>query len=133
MVDDELDITFSVKTALEDRGLFQVDTFNDAESVLCMFKPDVYDLALLDIRMPNMDGFQLCRKLMEVDNKIKICFLTAAELTYYREKESDIINKLGRDCFIPKPINNEDIIGRLKAILSENKQAFNGLPFAIIG
>ena len=58
MVDDELDITFSVKTAL----------------------------ALLDIRMPNMDGFQLCRKLMEVDNKIKICFLTAAELTYYREK-----------------------------------------------
>jgi DNA-binding response OmpR family regulator len=98
-----------------------------------MFKPDVYDLALLDIRMPNMDGFQLCRKLMEVDNKIKICFLTAAELTYYRETESDIINKLGRDCFIPKPINNEDIIGRLKAILSENKQAFNGLTFFIIG
>ena len=64
MVDDEQDITFSVKTALEDRGLFQVDTFNDAESVLCMFKPDVYDLALLDIRMPNMDGFQLCSKLM---------------------------------------------------------------------
>jgi DNA-binding response OmpR family regulator len=97
-----------------------------------MFNPDVYDLALLDIRMPNLDGFQLCRKLMEVDNKIKICFLTAAELTYYREKESDIINKLGRDFFIPKPINNEDIIGRLKAILSENRQAFNGLTFAII-
>jgi hypothetical protein len=74
MVDDELDITFSVKTALEDSGLFQVDMFN----------------------------------------------------------ESDIINKLGRDFFIPKPINNEDIIGRLKAILSENRQAFNGLTFAII-
>jgi hypothetical protein len=53
-------------------------------------------------------------------------------LTYYREKESDIINKLGRDFFIPKPINNEGIIGRLKAILSENRQAFNGLTFAII-
>jgi DNA-binding response OmpR family regulator len=97
-----------------------------------MFNPDVYDLAFLDIRMPNLDGFQLCRKLMEVDNKIKICFLMAAELTYYREKESDIINKLGRDFFIPKPINNEGIIGRLKAILSENRQAFNGLTFAII-
>ena len=60
-------------------------------------------------------------------------FFDGSELTYYREKESDIINKLGRDCLIPKPINNEDIIGRLKAILSENKQAFNGLPFAIIG
>lgn len=56
MVDDELDITFSVKTALEDSGLFQVDTFNDAESVLCMFKPDVYDLTLLDLRMPKMYG-----------------------------------------------------------------------------
>lgn len=71
-----------------------------------------------DIRMPKMDGFQLCRKLRCTDNKIKICFLTATDVGSYRETDSDIINNLGKDCFITKPVNNEYIICRLKLILS---------------
>ena len=117
MVDDEPDITVTLKTALEDSGFFQVDTFNDAESALCIFRPDVYDLALLDIRMPEMNGFQLCRKLRSIDYKIKICFLTAANLAHYRETDSDVINDLGIQCFIFKPINNKDLVSTLKAIL----------------
>ena len=74
MVDDEPDITLTLKTALEESGFFQVDAFNDTESAISEFRSGVYDLALLDIRMPKMDGFQLYRKLMEIDNKIKICF-----------------------------------------------------------
>ena len=118
MADDEPDVAFALKITLEEHGFFQVDTFYDAESALSIFKPDCYDLALLDIRMPGMDGFQLCRKLREIDKKLKICFLTATELLYYRETDSDIIDELGSDCFVAKPVSNEDIINRLMLILS---------------
>ena len=118
IVDDEPDIAFALKTILEEDGLFQVDTFHDAESALSVFRPDCYDLALLDIRMPGMNGFQLCRKLRQIDKKLKICFLTATELLYYRETDSDIIDDLGTDCFVTKPVNNKDIIDRLQSILS---------------
>jgi DNA-binding response OmpR family regulator len=68
--------------------------------------------------MPGMNGFQLCKELRGIDNKIIVCFLTAAELGYYRETDSDVINELGTNCFIAKPVNNEDIIERLKILLS---------------
>ena len=68
--------------------------------------------------MPRMNGFELCRKLRGIDNKIMVCFLTAADLGYYRETDSDVINDLGTDCFINKPVNNDDIIKRLKLLLS---------------
>ena len=118
MVDDEIDITFTLKTTLENTGSFQVDTFNDPTWALSMFKAGVYNLALLDIRMPKMNGFQLCRRLRKIDKNLKICFLTATELLYYRETDSDVIDDLGSDCFVSKPVNNEDIAARLKAILS---------------
>ena len=118
MVDDELDINFTIKTTLEETGLLEVDTFNDAKSALSIFRPGLYDLALLDIRMPEMNGFQLCRKLREIDNRLKICFLTATELLYYQETDSDVIDDLGTDCFVSKPVNNDEIIKRLKLMLS---------------
>ena len=118
MVDDELDITFTIKTALEETGLFEVDVFNDPRLALSGFNPNQYDLAILDIKMPHMDGFNLCRRVMNLDNRIKICFLTAADLGCYRETDSDVISELGTDCFITKPVNNEDIVQRLKLLLS---------------
>ncbi|HEU4824592.1 MAG TPA: response regulator, partial [Nitrososphaeraceae archaeon] len=89
MVDDEQDITFTLKETLEETGLFQIETFTDPISALSEFKASVYDLAVLDIRMPEMNGFQLCRKLRDMDNRLKICFLTATELLYYQETDSD--------------------------------------------
>jgi DNA-binding response OmpR family regulator len=68
--------------------------------------------------MPGMDGFELCRKLRGIDNKILVCFMTAADLSYYRETDSDVISDLGTDCFITKPVNNKDITERLKLLLS---------------
>jgi DNA-binding response OmpR family regulator len=118
VVDNEPDVTFTIKATLEESGLFQVDTFYDAESAIAIFRPDRYDLAVLDIKMPKMNGFQLSRKLREIDKKLKICFLTAAELLYYRETDSDIIDELGSDCFIAKPVGNEDVLDRIKSILS---------------
>ncbi|MGA7543512.1 MAG: response regulator, partial [Nitrososphaeraceae archaeon] len=114
MVDNELDVNITIKTALEENGDFEVDTFNDAESALFAFKPGHYDLAILDIMMPGTNGFQLCKKPSEIDNKLKLCFLTAAELTYLQDIDSDIINDLRTDCFVAKPVNTADLINRLK-------------------
>lgn len=61
MVDNELDVNITIKTALEENGDFEVDTFNDAESVLFAFKPGHYDLAILDVRVQRNNGFQLFR------------------------------------------------------------------------
>jgi DNA-binding response OmpR family regulator len=119
MVDNEPDVNITIKTALEENGDFQVDTFNDAESALFAFKPGHYDLAILDVKMPGMNGFQLCRRLREIDKKLKICFLTATELTYFQDIDSVVINDLRTDCFITKPVNTTDLIDRLKVILSQ--------------
>ena len=118
LVDDEPDVAVTIEIVLEESGFFQVDLFRDGATALSIFKPGVYDLAILDIKMPRMDGFELCRKIRDIDNKIKVCFLTAADRENYRETDSDVINDLGTDCFIAKPVNNEDIVQRLKLLLS---------------
>jgi DNA-binding response OmpR family regulator len=117
VVDDEQDLTFTLKATLEETGSFQVETFTDPLLALSEFKADVYDLVVLDIRMPKMNGFQLYRKLRDMDNRPKICFLTATELLYYRETDSDVIDDLGTDCFVSKPVDNEDFVGKIEAIL----------------
>jgi len=119
MVDDELDVNITIKIALEENGGFHVDTFNDAESALFAFKPGHYDLAILDIKMPGMNGFQLCKRLRDIDKGLKISFLTATELTYFQDVDSVVINDLRTDCFITKPVNTTDLIDRLKVILSQ--------------
>ena len=79
LVDDEPDVAVTIEIVLEESGFFQVDLFRDGATALSIFKPGVYDLAILDIKMPRMDGFELCRKIRDIDNKIKVCFLTAAD------------------------------------------------------
>lgn len=118
LVDDEPDVIFAVKTALEENENFKVHAFNDAESALVAFKPGHYDLAILDIRMPIMNGFQLCKKLREIDKNLKICFLTAADLTHLHEVDSDVINDLGKECFINKPVDTTDLMDRLGVIMA---------------
>jgi DNA-binding response OmpR family regulator len=84
LVDDEPDIAVTIEAVLEESGFFQVVQFHDTALALSIFRPGVYDLALLDIKMPRMDGFELCKKLRGIDNKIIVCFLTAADLQRYR-------------------------------------------------
>jgi DNA-binding response OmpR family regulator len=119
LVDDELDITLAVKIALEQSGFLQVEAFYDPVLALSRFKDGAYDLAILDIKMPEIDGFELYRKLREIDDKLKICFLTAAELGHYRETDSDIMDELGKDYFVAKPVDNLDLINRIQVILSQ--------------
>lgn len=110
IVDDEDDITLSFKRILEIYG-FIVDTFNDSTVALSEFKKKYYDLALIDIKMPNLDGFDLYKQLKELDPNLKIFFLTASEAYYEQYRKKDY-SKLDRGLFIQKPIE-------LKALLEK--------------
>lgn len=109
VVDDEPDITLTLKAGLQTVGLLDVDTFNDPESVLKSFKPDYYALILIDIMMPKMSGFELYEQLKRVDPDIKVCFLTASEMFYERNRGIEHC-ALNKDLFLQKPISINDLI-----------------------
>jgi DNA-binding response OmpR family regulator len=116
VVDDEPDLTRLCSLALKYHG-FSVDTFNDSEEVLSNFKPDYYDLVILDIKMPKMDGFELYDELKKKDSDAKICFLTASEL-YYKEFRKKEYHALDKNLFIRKPIDNEDLLKEVNRIMT---------------
>ena len=111
LVDDEPDIIDSLKIGLEDNG-FAVDTYTDSALALSDFKTDVYDLVLLDVKMPKMNGFELYEKLREKDSKVNVCFITAHEVYY--ESLREIFPDMNCDCYV-KPINIDDLVRRVKA------------------
>ena len=121
LVDDEPDVTYTIKKIVEDNG-YKVDSFNDPILALNSYKSNFYDLVILDIKMPTMDGFELYLKIREKDPKVKICFLTASEMYYekYRKTRSEIGRIIGKDCFIQKPIKNEDLIKKLTDIMNSD-------------
>ncbi|MFZ0696195.1 MAG: response regulator [Nitrososphaeraceae archaeon] len=114
-VDDEPDLTMICSLALQYHG-FKVDTFNDAQEALSNFKPDYYDLVILEIKMPNMDGFELYDKIKKKDDKVKICFLTASEL-YYEEFRKKEYSALDKNLFLKKPIDNDDLLKEVNKIM----------------
>ena len=117
VIDDEPDITLMLKKVLEDNG-FKVDSFNEPIMVLQNFKSGLYDLLILDIKMPSINGFELYLKLREKDQQVKVCFLTAlTELRDYEAYRKEVFPKWGERYFVAKPIENEELIRRVNAII----------------
>jgi two-component system, OmpR family, response regulator ChvI len=112
IVDDEIDITLAFKKGLENNG-FMVDIYNDPITALLNFKPDFYDLILVDVRMPKMNGFELYQEIEKVDKKSKVCFITAFEVYYHALRE--IFPTLEVGCFIRKPIEIDDLVKRINS------------------
>ncbi|HZB17498.1 MAG TPA: response regulator [Nitrososphaeraceae archaeon] len=112
IVDDEIDITLAFKKGLENNG-FMVDIYNDPVTALLNFKPDFYDLILVDVRMPKMNGFELYQEIEKVDKKSKVCFITAFEVYYHALRE--IFPTLEVGCFIRKPIEIDDLVKRINS------------------
>ena len=115
IVDDEPDITSTFDMILEMNG-FEVDSYNDPLLALSNFKLNTYGLALLDIRMPKMDGFELYKKIRDIDSKIEVCFITAFE--DYREEFKESFPELKEaKYFIRKPKAVEDLVKHVATIL----------------
>jgi DNA-binding response OmpR family regulator len=100
VVDDEEDLILFYRLSLEYYG-FKVATYNNPRDALSDFKADYYDLVILDIKMPDMDGFVLYMKMKEIDPSVKVCFLTASEL-YYKELRAGEYSALDKELFIRK-------------------------------
>ena len=115
IVDDEPDVNLLFKIVLEDNN-FTVDSFNDPVVALENFKANFYDMVILDIKMPNMNGFDLYEKIRKIDDNVKVCFLTAGEINYKIFKE--LYPKIQKDDFIIKPIDNEMLIKKVKETLN---------------
>ena len=109
-VGSQKNITFTLGKGLEQGG-YDLQVFNDPLVALSNFKPNIYDLLILDIKMSNMTGFELYRKLKEIDSKVKVCFITAFE-TYYEKFKQEFLPLEEIKGFIRKPIQNR----RLDAI-----------------
>jgi CheY-like chemotaxis protein len=118
VVDDEADLTLLCSLALEYYG-FKVDTFTDPQKALSNYKPGYYDLVILDIAMPKMDGFQLYDEIKKKDRKAKVCFLTASEM-YYEEFRKKEYNAIDKNLFIRKPIQNEELLKEVNIRISSD-------------
>ena len=120
VVDNEADITYALENALENYG-YSIDSFNDSMLALNSYKSNFYDLVILDIKMPKMDGFELYNKIKEKDPKVKICFLTASELFYeeFRKTRYLLGEKLGEEYFIQKPIKIDDLVQKMVALTNK--------------
>jgi DNA-binding NtrC family response regulator len=117
IVDDDPDILITYKEGLEDYRLFEVSIFDDPEEALSNFKSDLYDCLIIDIRMPKMDGFQLYDKMKDIDNKVRVCFITAYEVNY--EALRKVFPTLGMECFIQKPIEVSQLVRKINAELEQ--------------
>jgi two-component system response regulator ChvI len=120
-------VALSLKAGLENdgdkegRGGFAVDTFNDPTEALSNFKADLYDLLLLDIRMREMNGFELYRRMKEIDHRVKVCFLIASE-TYYNDELKREFPKLDVRCFVTKPVSIGDLAKVIREQLIEESK-----------
>ena len=109
IVDDEPDINSLFKMILEENSDFIVHSFTNPLLALKNFKVNLYDLILVDIKMPEMDGLDFYKEMRKIDTKVKLCFITASE-KYYEPFRKEIDDLLGENCFIQKPIANEDLL-----------------------
>ena len=115
VVDDEPDLTQVSTLALEYHG-FKVDSFNDPREALSKYRPGLYDLVILDIKMPKMDGFELYQEIKKKDSNANVCFLTASEQYYEEFRKKDYL-ALDRNLFIRKPIENEELVKQIKKMI----------------
>ncbi|MCB1763195.1 MAG: response regulator [Gammaproteobacteria bacterium] len=114
IVDDELNITISVEFLMRREG-FDVSVAKDGEEGLSMIRSWMPDLVLLDVMMPKMDGFEVCRTVRADASlaDVRIVMLTAKG----REAEVEKGLSLGADAYIPKPFSTSELVSRVKSLL----------------
>ena len=115
LVDDDMDTCLTFKKMLEEQD-FDVHAFVRSQDVLENFMPRAYDLVVLDVKMPNIDGIKLYHQLKKVDKNVKVCFITASA-GYYIERFPELKEE---KCFMQKPISLNNFVDRVKLALAES-------------
>ena len=110
---------------LEDAG-YECTAYTDSVKALQEFKPYFYDLILLDIKMPVLNGFELCRKIIELDKTVHIIFITASE-EYYQKFRSQHFPELGKINYIQKPVGNDELVQIVNTITGRTTTALPGI------
>jgi two-component SAPR family response regulator len=123
IIDDDEDITLTFKAGIEDSNNYytnaskriEVYTSNDPLVALTEFKPHFYDLLLIDINMPRMNGFELSEKILVIDINVRICFMSSGEIN--RDGLREIYPSLSVGCFIRKPVTMDYLLKRIRSEL----------------
>ena len=121
LIIDDPGITTTFKMGIEDANSIthnrriEVHTYNDPAAALSEFQPNFFDLLLVDINLPHMNGFQISEKLLELDINVRVCFMSSGEIN--REGLREIYPAVSLGCFIKKPVNLDYLIERIKAEL----------------
>jgi DNA-binding response OmpR family regulator len=113
-VDDEADILTVFKRSLENAG-FEVQAYTNPIEAFERFTPNYFDLLIFDFKMQKLNGFELYRKIKEVDDHAKVCFLSADESHYKQHQDS--MPQLNADHFLHKPIALQEFVNRIKKLL----------------
>lgn len=122
IVDDEKDIGRTLQLILEKYG-FDVDCFTDPALALEKFKPNLYHLIILDIRMEEINGFELYEKLIAKDSEIKILFITALNsVEPYNTTSSKVYPLRGVRHFMKKPVSSEELLAQVYSMLVPEQQ-----------
>jgi CheY-like chemotaxis protein len=112
IVDDEPDICMTFQIVLEDAG-YECKSYTDSVKALQEFRPNYYDLILLDIQMRMLNGFELCKKIRELDNTPHVIFITASEEYYEKSRSQDyreLVNNDSNISYIQTPIGNKELV-----------------------
>ena len=118
IVDDDVDITTTFKVAIEDSNNSadvnkRIEVYTSNDPVLA-FKPNFYDLLIVDNNMPHMNGFELCEKILVIDINVRVCFMSSGEIN--RKALREIYPSLTVGCFMRKPMTIDYLV---KGIISE--------------
>ena len=122
IVDDDADITKTFKAVIEDSNnsadvykRIEVYTSNHPVIALSEFKSNFYDLLLVDINMPDMNGFELVEKIFAIDINVRVCFMSSGEIN--REALREIYPTRQEGCFIRKPVSIDYLLKRIRSEL----------------
>lgn len=117
IVDEEKDVGGTFETMLKNYG-FDIDYFTDPVLALEKFKPNLYDLAILDIKMPKINGFELYDHLKSRDSNIKTLFITAlSSVESYNTENSKVYPIEGKRHFVKKPVSTEELLEQVYSML----------------
>lgn len=115
-VEDDLSLSFVTRDQLEKRD-YEVISFDNGKEAYKKFNTHIFDICILDVMLPEMDGFQLAKKIREKNKHIPILFLTA------RSMQEDKIEglKLGADDYLTKPFNIEELCLKIEVFLKRKQ------------